>query len=177
MLLSWGLGPFLKNYVVEPEGISFRRWENGDQIGYTRLIPDFLDNFKAPYYVVHRAHFHSALHKKALELGVQVIVDSKVVSYDMDAPFVVTVNGTKYSGDLVVACDGMVPRGQRVDLEQRLTYSPGVKSRARELILGQNDTPPLHTGFAAYRATVSAEKLMADPDTSWLLEKPALNIW
>lgn len=32
-------------------------------------------------------------------------------------------------------------------------------------------------GFAAYRATVDVGVLKADPDTAWLLEKPALNIW
>jgi salicylate hydroxylase len=32
-------------------------------------------------------------------------------------------------------------------------------------------------GFAAYRATVDVDLLKSDPDTAWLLEKPALNIW
>jgi salicylate hydroxylase len=32
-------------------------------------------------------------------------------------------------------------------------------------------------GFAAYRATVDVGLLKEDPDTAWLLEKPALNIW
>lgn len=45
----------------------------------------------------------------------------------------------------------------------------------------QHPTPPvkrpIRTGFAAYRATVDVEKMRDDPDTAWLLEKPALNIW
>jgi salicylate hydroxylase len=36
---------------------------------------------------------------------------------------------------------------------------------------------PLHNGFAAYRATVDVEKMKADSQVAWLLEKPALNIW
>jgi salicylate hydroxylase len=118
LLLNWGVGPFLKDYVVEPEGISFRRWENGDRIGYTKLVPDFRQNFKAPYYVVHRAHFHGALHKRALELGVEVLVDSKVIVYEMDVPSVTLKNGSKYSGDLVVACDGIFPGAEIVHLER-----------------------------------------------------------
>lgn len=32
-------------------------------------------------------------------------------------------------------------------------------------------------GFAAYRAVVDVGKMRRDPDLSWILEKPALNIW
>jgi len=52
-----------------------------------------------------------------------------------------------------------------------------VKSVARKIILGGDDKPPRPTGFAAYRATVDVEKMKVDPDVSWLLEKPCLNIW
>lgn len=53
----------------------------------------------------------------------------------------------------------------------------GVKSKARQVILGGADVPPTPTGFAAYRATVKVEKMKADSDVSWLLGKPSLNIW
>jgi salicylate hydroxylase len=33
------------------------------------------------------------------------------------------------------------------------------------------------TGFAAYRATVDVAKMKSDPEISWLLERPSLNIW
>lgn len=32
-------------------------------------------------------------------------------------------------------------------------------------------------GFAAYRATVDVERMRNDPEVSWILKKPALNIW
>ena len=41
ILLDWGLGPFLKNGVVEPDAMRFRRWQNGEVIACTHLIPDF----------------------------------------------------------------------------------------------------------------------------------------
>lgn len=44
-------------------------------------------------------------------------------------------------------------------------------------MLEGEDKPPQQTGFAAYRATVDVEKMKTDPDISWLLEKPSLNIW
>lgn len=122
------------------------------------MIPDFRENFNAPYYVVHRAHLHTALHQRAVDLGAEVKVNSRVVSYDPNTPLAVLEDGRAISADLIVAADG-------------------IKSVARATVLGGVDLPPARTGFAAYRATVDAEKIRADPDISWLLEKPALNIW
>jgi hypothetical protein len=53
----------------------------------------------------------------------------------------------------------------------------GVKSIARQKILDGQDVPPRLAGFAAYRATVPAGKMLADPDIAWLVEKPTLNCW
>jgi len=158
LLLRWGIEPFLIDQAVEPEGISIRRWEDGTLIGYTKLIPDFRRDFGAPYYVIHRAHFHTAMHKLALSLGVEVVVNSKVEDYDAETPSLTLENGEKITGDLLVAADG-------------------IKSLAREKLLGVTDEALMRTGFAAYRATVDAEKMRADPDVAWLLEKPCLNLW
>jgi salicylate hydroxylase len=57
--------------------------------------------------VIHRANFHSALHKRALDLGVTVKVASRVFGYKVDGPSIVLENGEVVSGDLVVAADGM----------------------------------------------------------------------
>lgn len=86
--------------------MSLRRWEDGTKIAYTKLVPEFRDNFEAPYYVVHRAHFHNALHQRAVELGVNVIVNSKVDVYDAEAATVRVMDGKFYCGDLVIAADG-----------------------------------------------------------------------
>lgn len=86
--------------------MTFRRWENGTPIGYTKLVPDFRENFGASYYVVHRADFHSSLHQRALQLGVNVKVNSRVVSYDVQAPSVTLTTGESFSADLIIAADG-----------------------------------------------------------------------
>ena len=142
---------------MEPEGISFRRWQNGRTIGYTKLVPEFRKSFHAPYYVVHRAHFHDALYRRAVELGVSVLINHKVIDYDETAPAVTLANGKVLNTGLVVAADG-------------------VNSIARKTLTGI-DKPPLKTGFAAYRATVDVAKMEGDPQVSWLLKKPGLNIW
>ncbi|KAH8671764.1 hypothetical protein BGZ60DRAFT_469293 [Tricladium varicosporioides] len=158
LLLSWGLGPLFESFIVEPAGMTFRRWENGAIIGYTKLIPEFRNNFGAPYYVIHRAHFHNALYRRALELGVDVRVDCRVVKYNPEAPSVELLTGETVKADFIVAADG-------------------VKSAARGVVLGGVDVTPKKTGFAAYRATVEVSKMKDDQDISWLLETPSLNIW
>ncbi|KAF1983592.1 FAD/NAD(P)-binding domain-containing protein [Aulographum hederae CBS 113979] len=158
LLLKWGLGPHFEGKVVQPEGMSFRRWQSGKRIGYTKLVPDFQEKFNAPYYVIHRAHFHEAMHKRALEVGVEIEVDSKIVDYDFDRPSLTLENGSVHAADLIVAADG-------------------VKSLARGIILGDKDQLPRMTGFAAYRATVPVEKMQADPDLAWILENNGLHCW
>ena len=59
-----------------------------------------------PYYVVHRAHFHEAMHQRALELGVAIQLNSRVVEYCEQMAYIVLANGTIVQGDLVAAVDG-----------------------------------------------------------------------
>ena len=53
----------------------------------------------------------------------------------------------------------------------------GVKSLGRQAILDGADKEPIASGFAVYRATVDVGKIKKDPDVSWILQKPSLNIW
>lgn len=111
ILIDWGLGPFLEGTASEPEGITFRRWKDGSAIGYTKLVPSFRNSFGAPYCVVHRAHLHDALHQLALQLGVKVKLDHKVVKYkegSASQPSVEVKGGACFTADLVVAADGKI---------------------------------------------------------------------
>jgi len=83
---------------------------------------------------------------------------AKVIEYDLDTPSLILDDGSKHTADLIVAADG-------------------IKSQARKAILGARDRPPEPAGFAAYRATVPAEKMRSDPGLSWLLEKSGLHCW
>lgn len=69
-------------------------------------MPDFRNLFGAPYYVIHRADFHAALHERALDLGVKVKLASRVLEYEPEEPSIVIENGSKVSADLIVAADG-----------------------------------------------------------------------
>ena len=132
LLLSWGVGEYLVDGAIEPQSINFRRWQDGDVISRTRLIPEFQDNFGAPYYVAHRAHLHSALHKRALDLGVLVRTASRVDHVDEETGSLTIVDGTVYHGDLVIAADGMhhLPRALGGPANSQQVSSPlhGTKS-------------------------------------------------
>ncbi|CAK7206130.1 hypothetical protein SEUCBS139899_008914 [Sporothrix eucalyptigena] len=142
----------------EPKDMTFRRWEDGSAIAYTKLRPDFSDNYGVPYYVIHRADFHKALHSRATQLGVNVTINSRVVSYDEAVPMARTEDGREFTADLIIAADG-------------------VKSTARRVVLGGEDIAPVTTGFAAYRAVVDTSLMRNDEDISWLLTTEGLNIW
>ena len=157
-LITWGLEPYLRDKVIEPSSVNFKRWQNGDVIALTKYVPDFWEKYGAPYWVVHRAHFHDAMYRLALDLGVEVMINSKIERYDHDAAIVVLENGQSHDADLIVACDG-------------------VKSEARKLVLDGVDKPPQMTGFAAYRATIDVEDMKKDPDTAALLCNPSLSLW
>lgn len=149
----------MKDQLVQPDGISFRRWQTGERIGFTDLSDEFSMTYEGQYYVAHRAHLHSALYKRATDLGVKVILNSKVASYNSAAPSVTTEDGTVFSADLVVAADG-------------------IKSIGRDSVPFTSDSTPRKTGYAAYRATVDVEKLRREvPEAAWILEKPGLNTW
>ncbi|KAH7357399.1 hypothetical protein BKA66DRAFT_428136 [Pyrenochaeta sp. MPI-SDFR-AT-0127] len=158
LLHRWGVFGGLEKSAVKPECIKFRRWQNGDVIGYTSLGDKFQNNFEVPYYVIHRADFHEALHLRALQLGVKIDLNCKVIQYNERHGSVLIADGSTVQGDLVVAADG-------------------IKSIAREAIDPNGYHEPIFNGFAAYRATVDVEKIREDPDIAWILEKPSLNIW
>ncbi|KAJ5110554.1 hypothetical protein N7532_001089 [Penicillium argentinense] len=158
LLLNLGLGPYLEKYVTEPGSVLMRRWQNGKVIGKTRLYPEFREQFDAPYWVIHRAHLHEAMHRLAVDLGVTVKLVSRVISYDVEVPSLTLESGSTVLADFVVAADGL-------------------KSSARKVILGDDDYFPKRTGFVAYRTVVDVEHVKNDPQVSWLLEKPSFNLW
>lgn len=106
LLSRWGVMDVMSDQAVRPDGISFRRWENGDRIGFTDLSESFVDLCGAPYYVAHRAHLHSALYERAVELGVTVRLGSRVVHYDPTMPSASLASGDTFKADLIVAADG-----------------------------------------------------------------------
>ena len=129
--------------------------------------------------MVHRAHFHEALRQIALKHGVKILVNKKVIAYNEQEPSVTLHCGSKVEADLIVAADGELSHRESHFLKHDADTIGlgGIKSIARSYIEGEGKSPLIHTGFAAYRATLDVGKIKADPDTAGLLEKPGLNLW
>lgn len=89
----------------------------------------------------------------------EIVTGCEVVGYEgEERGEVSTADGRVFTGDLVIAADG-------------------VRSVARGVVLGGVDQPAERTGFAAYRAVVETELMRGDRELEWLLERPSLNVW
>lgn len=99
----------LAKHVVEPSRINFRRWQDSAVIGVTDLTSEFNSHYEVPYYVVHRAHLHTALYQTAVALGVKTRLNSKVEVYEPETATINLSDGSVFQGDLVVAADGQSP--------------------------------------------------------------------
>ncbi|PSK58622.1 Kynurenine 3-monooxygenase [Elsinoe australis] len=158
ILQSWGIDSFLTQHVVEPHSITFRRWQDGEPIALTPLTPDFRERYDAPYYVVHRADLHHALHQLALKHGVLVRTKCRVREYHETLPEITLTSDEVVRTDLIVAADG-------------------IKSVARQVLDPFHAPKPMATGFAAYRATVPVDAMEEDAQTAWMRDSPSLNLW
>ncbi|KAK1985289.1 FAD binding domain-containing protein [Colletotrichum cereale] len=158
LLQRWGVMDIMSEQAVRPDGISLRRWEDGKQIGFTDLSEPYVQLCGAPYYVAHRAHLHSALYQRAVDLGVTMHLDSKVSDYNPEIPCATLANGRSFTADLVVAADG-------------------IKSSARNLLPSHQVSSTNYTGFAVYRATLDVSKMKKIPEIAWILEKPGVHMW
>lgn len=99
---------------------------------------------------------------------------ARVVKYDAVGGSITLADGSSASADLIIAADGMFHLTFSI---YDAKYLAGVKSIARSLVDGSDQPQFERTGFAAYRATVDVAKMKADPEISWLLDRPNLNIW
>ncbi|KAH7048322.1 hypothetical protein B0J12DRAFT_111221 [Macrophomina phaseolina] len=159
LLQRWGVQPFLAPHVIEPEASVFRRWEDSRVVGRLARMPEMAAWFGVPYWAVHRADYQRALYERARELGVEVVFGARVEAVEAETGVVRWGGGAREArGDLVVAADG-------------------IHSEGRKAVLGKEDRPPVLTGLAAYRATIPAEKVRADPDTAWMLNSCTQNAW
>ncbi|KAE9987123.1 hypothetical protein EG327_003984 [Venturia inaequalis] len=114
------------------------------------------------YWDFHRANLHTALLRRASELGVQLkinarVVDVRIASDEAEDATVVLDSGEEFVADLVVGADG-------------------INSRMREILMGRPD-PPIPTGDLAYRLLLNAEDVLKDPELAHFIKEPQVNYW
>ena len=164
LLIRWGLGDALAKAGVEPQAIVFRRYATGEVVGYSRWGAAMRREHGAPYYHIHRADFHRMVYDRAVASSdrVSVRLGSTVKSVDpipnaQGQVSVTLVSGETIAGDLIVGADG-------------------VKSLVRQVVIGRADAPE-PTGDAAYRAIISTDVMLSDPDLRPFVETPEMTAW
>ncbi|KAH7097994.1 FAD/NAD(P)-binding domain-containing protein [Auriculariales sp. MPI-PUGE-AT-0066] len=166
VLRDFGLADRLKADAVEPMGIMFRRYNDGELVGRTDWR-NMEKLYGSPYYHVHRADLHKMLSDVALSLpNVQLRLGTTVLSYTSPDNFLNGAPGTSsptssqqetISADLIIGADG-------------------VKSVLRGVVVGAPDQAK-PTGDAAYRAIIPAEKLLEHDDLREFVEYPHMAAW
>jgi salicylate hydroxylase len=163
-LFSLGLQERLERTAVAAQGSVRRRWEDGRVLGEYPLGPAVEERFGAPYWHMHRADLHAALADAALdpaEAGepIDLRLNTVVAGVEPEsgaAAAVVTEDGTRFEGDVVIGADGI--------------HSP-----VRHSIWGPDE--PIDSGDVAYRALVPREAIQASPLLRQIASEPVLTVW
>ncbi|KIV79232.1 hypothetical protein PV11_06802 [Exophiala sideris] len=158
---SWGLRERLEQHATKPQRINVLGWK-GNLISYM----DFHESARAYpgtfYWDFHRANLHRCILDRAVELGAEIKVHSRVVDVriaddEAETATVVLSSGVEYVADLVIGADG-------------------INTRTREILLGRPD-PPTPTGDLAYRLLLSTEGMLKDPELAKFVTEPQVNYW
>ncbi|KAE8451924.1 hypothetical protein EG329_002765 [Mollisiaceae sp. DMI_Dod_QoI] len=150
LLQRWGLHDQLIAIGNKSELMQIRRWGDGKILAQQPLMD-------MAGYIGHRGDYHEAFLERVRELGIEIKMGSNVVSYDEDEPSLTLSNGEVHRADVIVAADG-------------------IKSLARELVLGFEDKPK-SSGYACFRAFFKGAYLKSDPLCREFVEKECVNIW
>jgi salicylate hydroxylase len=97
-----------------------------------------------------------------------------VAAYDENEPILTLSNRDIHKADVIVDADG--EWGFVRHTFQNLTESQGIKSLAREIVLGFEDKPK-SSGYACFRAYFKGAYLKEDPLCREFVEKERVNIW
>ncbi|KAF2182993.1 FAD/NAD(P)-binding domain-containing protein [Zopfia rhizophila CBS 207.26] len=126
-------------------GFNIHKWDTGEIVINQK---NHIRDETAPVFNGHRGELHEVVFRYAQELGIEIKLGQKVENYweDEKAAGIILEDGTKVTGDVVIGSDG-------------------VRSKARELVLGYDDKPK-SSGYAVWRAWFPNKDMLADPETS-----------
>ena len=130
--------------------MQIRRWHNGEVLAQQPLMD-------MAGYIGHRGDYHEALLQAVRDAGIEIRTGWEVVSFDEFKPSVTLADGREEEADLIVGADG-------------------IKSRARELVLGFTDAPK-SSGYSCWRAYFPGEHLKEDARCREFVNHDCVNIW
>jgi len=168
LLERWGLHEQLIAIGNKSEFLQIRHWQSGEIIAQQPLMD-------MAGYIGHRGDYHQAFLDRVAALGIPIHMGSNVVSYDEFEPSITLETGEVIKADCIVAADGMLFTHRCLHAMKLIDFE-GIKSLARELVLGFQDKPK-SSGYACYRAYFKGEFLKEDPLCRPFVEKECVNIW
>ena len=143
--------------AAEPTSLTVHRYADGKVLAND---PQFSINirkrYNAPFIDLHRVDLQRCLVSRSKELGARIQLDARVIDIDFSNPKVTTQSGDVFSGDLIVAADGLW-------------------SKCRQQFLESKDEP-LPTGDLAYRIVLTLDEV-TDPELKQWISKPACHFW
>ena len=145
--------------AAEPTLIEVHRYANGKVLAREENFNvNIRKKYGAPFTDMHRVDLQRILYDRAIELGVQVKLDSRVstIEHSSERPQVNLESGANYTCDLLVGADGLW-------------------SRCRESLHASNDKP-LPTGDLAYRIVLTLDQ-MQDPELRAWVSNPQVHFW
>ncbi|RDW63772.1 hypothetical protein BP6252_11317 [Coleophoma cylindrospora] len=157
ILMKWGIDQSIMKDVVEPYNCIMKRWEDGKIISKLPLHDYHRETYGAPFWDIHRHDLIKTLYQRALELGADIRVNSKVVDIEFESGTVTLHNGQVFQGDLVVGADGL-------------------NSTCRKKLV-PTETPE-YTGDMAFRVLLNLADLAPnDPDFIEMATNPQCTYW
>ncbi|KAK3117917.1 hypothetical protein LTR53_000209 [Teratosphaeriaceae sp. CCFEE 6253] len=130
--------------------MQIRRWHDGKVLAQQPLMD-------MAGYIGHRGDYHEVFLKAVRDAGVPILMGHEVVAFDEGKPSVTLAGGEEIEADVVIGADG-------------------IKSRARELVLGFKDHPR-SSGYSCFRAYFPGEILKDEPKCAEFLGGDSVNIW
>ncbi|CAG9937421.1 unnamed protein product [Clonostachys rosea f. rosea IK726] len=156
ILQKWDLPDRLWQSAAEPTSLVVHRYSGRTLAIEADFHKHIRKKYGAPFIDLHRVDLQLALYDKAKELGVQFKLGDRVKDIDFSISEVRTEAGAKYTGDLIVAADGLW-------------------SKCRSKFLGSEDKP-MPTGDLAYRVVLDVKDI-DDPELREWVERSTVHFW
>src|SRR5579859_7855417 len=140
-------------------------------------VPEIWKN--SPGYDMHRGDLHQIFLETAREYGAEVRLGSPVTRYfETETMAGVESNGREYTADVVIGADGIAPLSPLDHDFKDFFLMTGVKSKAREQVLGYYDAPK-SSGYAIFRAWFDGAAIRKDPICAHLAAEGGdqKNVW
>jgi salicylate hydroxylase len=153
LLERWGgkgLYDKLTGIGNQAEDMQIRRWHDGKILAQQPLMD-------MAGYIGHRGDYHEAFLQAVRDAGIEMRTGYEVVAFDENKPSITFADGQEEAADLIVGADG-------------------IKSKARELVLGFTDAPK-SSGYSCWRAYFPGEHLKENPLCRSFADHDCVNIW